>query len=456
MMPTLRTRLIALLGVASCCAPFAQASPGSASGAPSLAGEPAGAAAEELSLEELLARYKAERERLFESYRGRINALVADIETAYETGKKKRLAGFRDSLLEMGPGSAPLLVDLIDAGVNASEAQRGRARQITLVLAQLSTRAITSELLELFEKGTSEGKDNSLTVLANSDDPERVGPFLRERFEAAKGDIKGSLLATIAALGGERNEAFLGQVLSDKDPAVVRMSIEALISARVEAAAPRIMLLMRAPQAAAPHARQIVGYYRACPEVLDEDHCDALVSFLDGLTTRPDEAVLVLALLSDYHEVWGSKLKKRLKTISETSTPRIANGALIALARDGDRNAKKKLLEPYDDRIDDNELLSSAWESRADIRYLIGDYKNAIKDYTEALRKGESFGRPQPDSYIGLAKSYAQLGKQKDAAEWLDKAPISISKLRALATEPVFAELVASDKYRHVFHLEES
>lgn len=423
--------------------------------APSAGASPAVRRSEELSLEQLLERYRAERERLFESYRGRVSALIADLESAQADGKRGKLATFRKELVELGPSATPLLVQYLDPGVKGSEAQRGRARQVSLAMTQVPTRAVTTELLELLEKGTEQGRDNALRVLGHSDDLERVGPVLRERFTSSQGPEKGKVLAAIATMGGAENEAFLGGVLADKDPEVVKLALGALTDARTQSAAPRILAFLSSPQAATPQARQLVAYYRACPETLDGDHCDALLSLVEALGSQPNEAVVVLELLSDAHEEWGSKFKRRLKDLSEATTPRIEEAALVALARDGDRGARKQLLEPLDDRVDENESLPSAWEARGSMRYKIGDYKNAIKDYTEALKLSESYGRPQPDLYVGLARAHAQLGKEKDAAEWLDKAPISISELRQLAKDPVFASLLENDKYREVFHLKE-
>lgn len=423
-------------------------------GLSALAGTPLNSS-EEHSLEQLLERYRAERERLFESYRGRVSALISDLETAQAGSQRAKLAQFRQGLVELGPGATPLLAPYLDPGVNASDAQRGRARQVALAMSQVSTRAVTTELLELLERGTEQGRDNSLRVLGHSEDFERVGPVLRERFQKSPADEKGKVLAAIATMGGAENEAFLGGVLADKDPAVVKLALKALADAETSAAATRILEFLGSPQAAAPQARELVDYYRACPQVLDGDHCDALLALVEALSSQPNEAVLVLELLSDAHEEWGSKFKRRLKDLSESTTPRVEEAALVALARDGDRGARKQLLEPLDDRVEENDSLPSAWEARGAMRYKIGDYKNAIKDYTEALKLGESYGRPQPELYVGLARCHAQLGKDKDAAEWLDKAPISISELRQLAKDPVFASLVASDKYRDVFHLKE-
>ena len=410
---------------------------------------------EELSLEELLERYRAERERLFESYRGRVSALISDLETAQSNGKRAKLADFREELVKLGPGATPLLVPYLDPGVNASAPARGRARQVALAMSEVSTRAVTTELLELLEKGTEQGRDNALRVLGHSEDLDRVGPVLRERFAKAPAEEKGKVLSAIASMGGPENEAFLGGVLADKDPAVVKLALEALADSSTSSAAPRILEFLGNPQAAAPQAVALVRYYRACPSVLDGDHCEALLGLVENILNQPSEAVLVLELLSDAHEEWSSKFKRRLKDLSGATTPRIEEAALIALARDGDRGARKQLLDPLDDRVDENESLPSAWENRGEMRYKIGDYKNAIKDYTEALKRGEAYGRPRPDLYVGLARCHAQLGKDKDAAEWLDKAPISISELRELAKDPVFASLVESDRYREVFHLKE-
>ncbi len=416
---------------------------------------PPTASSEQLSLEQLLARYKAKREVLFESYRARIGALVMDIEAAYESGEKKHLKSFRESLLELGPAASPLLVTWLDPGASPSAPKRGRAGQIVVVLSQMSTRAVTPELLRQLEHGSPDGKRNALAVLAFSDDPGRVGPVLRQLFAKAEDSERGHVLAAIANLGGPGNEAFLSEVLADKDPELVKLAIGALTETKASSAAEHILELIKAYQVAAPHTPEIVAYYRACPQALGEEACDELLTLAERLSSQRADAVLILGLLADSTDHWGSKLKRRLKDLSESSSAKVVEAALIALARDGDRSAKKKLLEPLDDRIKKNDLLPSAWLKRGDVRYAIGDYKNAIKDFNKTLELNKERGRVQPELFIRLAKAYAQLGKLKDAAQWLSGAPISISQLRALAEDPVFAKVVASSKYRHVFHLKD-
>jgi hypothetical protein len=48
------------------------------------------------------------------------------------------------------------------------------------------------------------------------------------------------------------------------------------------------------------------------------------------------------------------------------------------------------------------------------------------------------------------------MGKLKDAAKWLEGAPLSYMQRRALAEDPVFAELAAHPRYREeVFRLDD-
>ncbi len=175
----------------------------------------------------------------------------------------------------------------------------------------------------------------------------------------------------------------------------------------------------------------------------------------EALAQKPNEAVLILGLLAEAHEEWDSKLKRRLRKLAEASVPRIQDASLVALARSGDRSSRKKLLDPHDARIKRNATSASAWQERAQLNYKIAEYKDAIDDYTEAVRLGEARGYPRADNYIGVARCYAQLGKLRDAKAWLERAPISISALRGLARDPVFAEMLAHEEYRRVFRLKD-
>lgn len=416
---------------------------------------PAPAADDDLSLEALLQRYRDQQERLFASYRTEVELVVDALESLEGRNRDRELEKLRGRLLDLGPQAAPLLVPHIDPGLKAAAGQKRRAKQVTSVLQSISTRAVTPQVVDVLEKGSLDGQRNAIRVLGASDDPERAGAVLRGKFAGATSGRRGELITAIATLGTPADFEFLGEVLGNQDPDVVRSAIESLTETRCSAAGPKILDLVKATLAAAPHVDAIVAYYRACPDVVDEEHCEALVRFAVALTGNSRDAEKVLFTIGEFEDVWTSKARKSLKELADSPSTRIREAAMVCLVRAGDRGMRRKLLEPYDERIEENERLASAWQNRADVKFRIGDYKGAIKDYTEAMRKSEAYLRTEPEIYIGLARCNARLGKPKDAFEWLDRGSLSIAQLHVLARDPDFDELVNDPKLAKVFRLGE-
>ena len=316
-------------------------------------------AEDQLSLEELLEHYRQRREQLFQELRGELKRTVAELESAYESGRKERLPELRRRLVKLGPEAVPLFLDQLDPGSEAQEAVVGRCRQVALALKELSTKSVSLELIALFKTGSREGQRNALTALSGSDDPERVGPVLREEFTDASKRRRDELISAIANLGGEENFAFIGEILSSNDPDVITSALVALTESRCVAAGPRILGLINETVTAAAHVPEIVAYYRACPEVVDEEHVGDLVRFSKGLRSNTVMSALVLKLVGEHEDHWNSKIKKDLRELSEASSRTLAEAALMCLARAGDRGAKRKLLERYDELVERNERIAS-------------------------------------------------------------------------------------------------
>ena len=420
-------------------------------------------AAEELSLEELLTRYRAERERLFTEYRTQVERIAGELERLSGEEVDEEVERRTGSLAALGSQAAPLLVPWLEpthpkpptAEDSSDRGQRRRARAFAEALRRISTRSISRELLASLDGGSETAQRLALLVLGTSDDPARIGPELRARFAKAEGRRRGELISAIAELGSAEDLDFLGDVLGNPDPEVAGLALRALTDSRSEAAAREVLDLVRATAAAKPHVDAIFAYYRACPEVVDGEHGEALVALAASLSRDSRAAEQVLLGLADLEDAIDSRVKKALKELAESPSTRIRESAMICLVRAGDRGMRRKLLAPFDDRIDENSELASAWTNRAEIKVRIGDYKGAIKDYTESMRRQMVFLRTEPEVYIGLARCHALLGKPKDAAEWLEKGGLSIVQLRQLARDPDFAEVVEDRKLRKVFRLDE-
>ena len=125
---------------------------------------------------------------------------------------------------------------------------------------------------------------------------------------------------------------------------------------------------------------------------------------------------------------------------------------MILLSKHGDRKARRVLLEPYDKAISRAKSRPKAYDNRADVLFRIGDLRAAIKDYKRSLEVGRNKAVNEVP-FLGLARCYALLGKFRDAADWLDKAPVSVTTLQELATEPAFAAMIENERYRKAFHL---
>jgi hypothetical protein len=407
------------------------------------------------SLEEMLQRFRNKRSELLQQLKPEFDGIFKDMEDAYATGSRSKLPSLRRQLLELGTQAGPLVVTRIDPGAEPSEKRMGSAREMARALEQLSTRNVSTELLLVFERGTKLGRANALRVLSKSDDPGRVGPVLREHFTNSEGSHRDTLITAIANLGGEQNFRFIAQVLTDRDPKLVKSALNALSQGDCEMAAPMVIELLQNAPAAVPHVPEIVEYFRSTPSVIDSDVCTSLVQFVDYLKRTPRMAEQVLLLLSENEDEWGSKVKKPLKELASFNNSRIAQAAQICLARAGDHRMRKRLLDPLGEQIERNERIASTWQARAELRVLIGDYKGAIKDFVEAQRLASGYQTTSPDIFIGLARCYARQDKLKDAAKWISQGGFGIDRLHTLAKDRDFAALIADEEHRKVFRLDD-
>src|SRR5436190_4456305 len=130
------------------------------------------------SLQDLLARLRANRATIVSNMKGDVDAIVAAME---EDGLDRDLDGVEGSkkrLLALGTECALLLVDLVDPGVQGTDANILRAQYVMLTLMEFKSRAVTTRLIEIAQSGSPEGRVNAITALGASPDTERAGPVL--------------------------------------------------------------------------------------------------------------------------------------------------------------------------------------------------------------------------------------------------------------------------------------
>ena len=201
--------------------------------------------------------------------------------------------------------------------------------------------------------------------------------------------------------------------------------------------------------------RALLAFYIACgPENVEDDELGALIDLARRASVPPSHRIAILDGLQHLAEKLHFDLRRKVDPLTDHTHPELREAALTSLAFFGDRGARKQLLAPYDERIDMNPDWALRWADRAEVYYKIGVDRDAIRDWKKALQIAKNDPAPPRGVHLGLARSYARQGRLKDAAEWLDEAPITTKELRSLATDPVFAKLRAHDKHGKVFRLD--
>lgn len=399
-----------------------------------------------ISLEDLLGRYREQRDGLLAGARSRVEELLAEMESAIQAKREERIEELRLELVALGPDCAPLLLEALDPGERADEPAVRRARKVAEALREIPTAAVSPGLLALARTGTPVGKRNALLALRGSSEPERVGQGLQELYRDSTGELRRVVLVTLAHLGGAENEDFVGRLLLDEDQEVRGNAFEAATSAASAGMAPRVLELLRVSLVAGRHVDHLLAYYRACPGALDDGHARAILQLSREGRLSDADAVRLIEFLGLHKDIWSNDLRRELRERIGASPREVETAVLVVLARapNPDSRARRQLLDPFDQEVDRRRDSWVAFRDRADIKLRIEDYKGAIRDYQDAIKFSRDSLRPDPSPHVGLARAHARTGKLREAATALERAPLTRTQLQALALEPDFVELAAS------------
>lgn len=414
------------------------------------------------SLEDLLAEAQAEREKIHAQLLPQVTLAVTKLDELERRAREDRAEAIVAGLVRLGSDAAPLLIQFLDPGEGASKAQIFRSERIAEALLRLRAVSVTDILLERARTASLLGRLNALTVLGGSPEPERVAVALealaRETVDEASNPYRSVRLAALRALarlGGAAAGDILGQTLRDGDLASAEGALEALTDVRLASAAQDVLGLLVTGRGSALASR-IAAYLDAVPSALEASGAlEGVITLCarDNVSREAKLALLDTLRRSDLKP--PSSVKRELQTLRESLDQGVRNAALVYLARNRDRSAKRELFDPWDTQVKDSRNSPVAFEGRAQLNYLIGDHNAAVRDWRDALKlQSERNGVRSSAPFVGIARSLAQLGKYKEAAEYIDQAPISMTSLHDLARDRDFEGMLAS-KYREAFHLPE-
>ncbi len=396
-----------------------------------------------------MARARLKQAELFAKLGLELEAIVKRIEALSLPPSNPVREALVDECVALGPEATPLFVRWLDPGEAALDKERFRAKQVVLAMLRMDTRAATGELLGLARQGSTEGRGNAARVLEMTPERERVRPELLAIFKSSQGQLRATLLRALLRLSSDDSQ-LLDEVLTGDDEALRDVALSVLTDTKNAGAEERVHRLLNDPARADQHAMQLLLYYQALPELVGPGHVKELIALASAVKVPASTRIAIIESLPMFVSGSNNELRRSLEGILAGADLKLSEAARVVLARLGDRVAKKELLKPYDDLVESTPKWSPAYFRRGDLLRRIGEYRDAEKDYTKALSLGRNDPNPQADTYIGLAKCAALQGHFKEAATWLQQAPIQLSQLKAYAGDPDFAKLKAS-KYGDVF-----
>ena len=401
------------------------------------------------SIEAFLARARAKQAELFARLGRELEALVVRLEALPQPSSRESREALIQECIALGPEATPLFVRWLDVGDAALEKERSRASALASALQRMDTRAATTQLLDLLDQGPTNARMLAARVLENTGERDLVRPRMSAAFRKSDGQLRATLLRCLLKLAAD-DPALLDEVLGAADDELLDVALAALTETRNAAAGERVMRLLAAPEQAQRHAPALLAYCMALPELVGAAQLKDLLALAGTSKVPVSVRMAIVDSLPLFVSSSSNDLKRALEPLLEGPETKLAESARVVLARLGDRVAKRDLLKPYDEVIKNNPKWSQCYARRADVLRRIGDWRDAEKDYKQALELSKNETTPQTDNYIGLAKCAAAQSKFKEAAMYIRMAPILLPQLKALANDPDFAKLRAS-KFGDVF-----
>jgi tetratricopeptide (TPR) repeat protein len=403
------------------------------------------------AIEDLLERARAARAESQKRLAGDVDALAKEIEAG---PAPRELAAKIERLVALGEEATPLLVRQIDPGSPGTDKERLRALQFATALSRMDTTAVTSELLEVLRGGTPDGRRNALRALATTREVARVRPEIEAVFRAADGTTKQAALRALLAFGGPENDALLTQLLGSGDDSLIGMALDGLADQRAAGALDAVRKLLNQPGSAPRHAQALLKYFHAVRESADASDALSFVRLAQSGSLQLSTRVALVDGIAQLSPSLNLEFKKAMEPLVTSSDRQLKESAQVLLARLGDKSTRKELLKDYDELVSKNERWADAYVRRGDMYARLGDDDEAIRDYRQSLSVGKDDPTlPQDEVSEKLARCYVRKGKLKDAADLLNRAPISLKRLGELAEDPEFAPLRNSKFAKDAFGL---
>jgi len=400
------------------------------------------------SLESYLRRMRTTRESEQAILRPKVEELVKRLGQARTANEIKKT---HTELEALGSEAAPLLVPFLDPGATPTPEQEKQAQEVAALLARARNPALLEELVRRANLASPRGRILAVRVLGDSPEIARALEALHALHPNANGSLRAECVRALARLAP--GDPLILAALSDTHPEVIAAGLRALASEPRKRPRPEAIALLGDESRGADVLAELVDYFAFPGQEIEDEVVSGLVHFAMREDLPVETRLKVLDGLPRLGIKLSSRLSKELEPLLTTSDTALKDGALVALTLLKDGRARRELMRHYDDQVKENDTWPNAYKLRGDIELRIGEYKEAARDYEDALRLfGESARLPgNRELWVNLARAQVKDGKLKAAAETLDRFGMAADLKRALKADPDFQPLVEHQKYKSLF-----
>jgi hypothetical protein len=420
-----------------------------------LALAPALAAQDGGSLEDLRARLAKELAASTSTIAPQVDAALLEAVTARKDGSPRRTAAAREELAALPSTAALVLVERLPVTNDKTDEDVWRAQEAGRALRTVASAATLGRLVELTRHTSPTTRRLALAALGSLPNTESAAAALTARLEELRGAERAEAVGALVHLGGAPAAAVFLDAVEGRDIDALRAAIAAATS-RGDASHTALVDRIAADSDLARGTwRELLDHLAALPALLEPQRVNPLLGLvLAGSVKGDDASVLVerVGLLP----IARRHVQDALEAISRMSDVRAATSAKVALARLGDRNVEKALIDDLDAKVEAAQSGDAKpLRDLGQMRILLGDYNGAINDLKKALKEAKDGGAfVQREIHIDIARAYALNERLDKAAAALVDANLTNARREEVAALPEFAALGAHPRYGEVLDRE--
>jgi tetratricopeptide (TPR) repeat protein len=398
----------------------------------------------EAFLERVRSAGEAERERL----RPLVEDVVQRLGRARTSSEVQKLQAELDAL---GSEAPSLVATYLDPGPDSKPEAEKQAQEAAAWLERHPDSALFEGLAALARQGSPLGRRLAIRLLGTTPESERALETLRALHAELGGPLRAECVRSLARLDPE--EPLLVASLADTHPEVAAAAVRALANEPRKRPRPEVIALLEDQNRGADVLSELVAYLSFPGQSVEEEAVAALLRYA-GRADLPVTARLgVLEGVPRFTSGVTTRMRKEFDALVASPESAVRDGALIALTLLKDSRARRELMRPFDEQVQTNENWPLAYQRRAEVLFKIGEYRDATRDYLDAIRlHGDVAKLPaNRELWVSLARAQLRDGKLKAAAETLDEFGLPSDLRKSLRADPDFRPLVEHAKYRELF-----